>query len=42
VTICAADHRPRTSGRQWIITAVVVVLFVAALFGFSFYKSTGH
>jgi hypothetical protein len=42
VTICAPDHRPRTTGRQWIITVVVVVLFLAALFGFSIYKSTGH
>jgi hypothetical protein len=30
------------AGRQWVITVLVVVLLLAALFGFSYYKSTGH
>jgi hypothetical protein len=42
VTTCAPDHRTRTTARQWVITSLVVVLFLAALFGFSYYKSTGH
>lgn len=42
VTEQAVYYRPKTTGRQWALTALVVVLFLAALFGFSFYKSTGH
>ena len=42
VAMCAADYRAKTTSRQWVITAVVVVLFFAALFGFSLYKQTGH
>ena len=42
VTTCPPDYRVATSGRQWIITVLVVALFLAALFGFSIYKSTGH
>lgn len=42
VTQCAPDYKAQTSGRQWVITVLIVVLVLAALFGFSFYKSTGH
>jgi hypothetical protein len=42
VAMCAPDYRAPTSGRQWLITVLVVALFLAALYGFSIYKSTGH
>jgi hypothetical protein len=44
VTMCAADYRgnlrPRRS--QTLLTVVIVIVFLAALFGFSYYKATGH
>jgi hypothetical protein len=44
VTMCAPDYtrRPRTTARQWVMRLLVVVLFFAAVFGYSYYKSTGH
>jgi hypothetical protein len=47
VTMCAPQDTPenralKTSGRQWVKTVLVAVLFFAALFGFAYYKSTGH
>jgi hypothetical protein len=42
VTMCEPDYKAKAGGRQWIITVLVVMLFLAALFGFSLYKSTGH
>lgn len=42
VTKSAPYYRPKTSARQWAITVVVVMVFLAALLGFSYYKSTGH
>jgi hypothetical protein len=44
VKMCAADYRgnlrPRRS--QTLLTVVIVIVFLAALFGFSYYKATGH
>jgi hypothetical protein len=40
--MCEPDYKAKAGGRQWIITVLVVMLFLAALFGFSLYKSTGH
>jgi hypothetical protein len=44
VTRCAPDYRgnlrPKRSQTLW--TVVIVVVFLAALFGFSYWKSTGH
>jgi len=42
VTTCPPDYKVQTGGRQWILTVLVVAIFLAALFGFSIYKSTGH
>jgi hypothetical protein len=44
VTMCAPDYRGnlRAGPRQWMLTAIVVIVFLAALFGFSYWKSTGH
>jgi hypothetical protein len=44
VTMCAGDYRgnQRPKKSQTLLTVVVVVVFLAALFGFSYWKSTGH
>jgi len=39
VSICAPDYRASTSRRQWVMSAVVVVVFLTVLFGYSFYMS---
>jgi hypothetical protein len=44
VTMCAADYRGnlRPKRSQTFLTVVIVIVFLAALFGFSYWKSTGH
>jgi len=42
VETCEPDYKAPTSGGQWLITVLVVALFLAVLFGFAIYKSTGH
>jgi hypothetical protein len=42
VTMCEPDHKAKAGGSQWVVTVLVVMLFLAALFGFSVYESTGH
>jgi FtsH-binding integral membrane protein len=44
VTMCAPDYRGnlRPKRSQTLSTVVIVIVFLAALFGFSYWKSTGH
>jgi hypothetical protein len=41
-TMCAPDHRAKTTGGQWVTAVLIVVLFVSALLCFSFYMATGY
>jgi hypothetical protein len=36
VTMCAPDYRPQPSRGSWVATAVIVVVFLAAFFGYYF------